>query len=159
MPSTTSSSVAMPLASSTVMTPSLPTFCIASAIILPISVSPLAEIVPTLAVSAGLVIFLERLCSSSTTAVTALSMPRFRSIGFMNEPDGPEARHRQGGYRRRRGAAEALQEDHQPGGNRQGRHDLRQRRNRDRQDDRRGDAEGRQRGCHHRRGSQGHCDR
>ncbi len=35
MPSTTSSSVSAVLASSTVMTPSLPTFCIASAIILP----------------------------------------------------------------------------------------------------------------------------
>jgi hypothetical protein len=33
----------MPLASSTVMTPSLPTFCIASAIISPISARPLAE--------------------------------------------------------------------------------------------------------------------
>src|SRR4051812_31168397 len=53
MPSTTSSSVAMPLASSTVITPSLPTFCIASEIILPISVSPLAEKGPTCAVSAG----------------------------------------------------------------------------------------------------------
>ena len=73
----------MPLASSTVMTPSLPTFCIASAIILPMSASPLAEIVPTWAVSAGVVIFLVRFFSSSTTAVTALSMPRFRSIGFM----------------------------------------------------------------------------
>jgi hypothetical protein len=37
MPSTTSSSVSAVLASSTVMTPSLPTFCMASAIILPIS--------------------------------------------------------------------------------------------------------------------------
>src|SRR5690348_12176411 len=73
----------MPLASSTVITPSLPTFCIASAIILPISVSPLAEMVPTWAVSAGVVIFLVRFFSSSTTAVTARSMPRFRSIGFM----------------------------------------------------------------------------
>ena len=83
MPSTTSSSVWMPLASSTVMTPSLPTFCIASAIILPISTSPLAAMAPTCAVSAGVVIFLERFFSSSTTAATALSMPRFRSIGFM----------------------------------------------------------------------------
>ena len=38
-------------ASSTVMTPSLPTFFIASAIILPISVSPFARIVPTCAMS------------------------------------------------------------------------------------------------------------
>src|SRR6185437_10968359 len=83
MPSTTSSSVWMPLASSTVITPSLPTFCMASAIILPISVSPFAEMVPTCAVSAGVVILRERAFSSSTTALTALSTPRFRSIGFM----------------------------------------------------------------------------
>ena len=48
----------MPLASSTVMTPSLPTFCIAWAIILPISVSPLAEMEPTCAASAEVEIFL-----------------------------------------------------------------------------------------------------
>src|SRR5579859_2904571 len=83
MPSTTSSSVSMPLASSTVMTPSLPTFCMAEAIISPISVSPLAEIVPTCAVSAWVVTFLLRFFSSSTRAMTALSTPRFTSIGFM----------------------------------------------------------------------------
>jgi hypothetical protein len=43
MPSTTSSSVSRLFASSTVITPSLPTFCIASAIILPIEVSPGAD--------------------------------------------------------------------------------------------------------------------
>jgi hypothetical protein len=42
----------MPFASSTVITPSLPTFCMARAIISPISLSPFAEIVPTCAVSA-----------------------------------------------------------------------------------------------------------
>ena len=42
---------------------------------------------------------------------------------------------------------------------RPGRHDLGQRREVDRRDDRRGDAEGRQRGCHHRRGSQDRRDR
>src|ERR1700733_4526774 len=73
----------MPFASSTVMTPSLPTFCIASAIMRPISTSPFAEMVPTCAVSASVVIFLLRFLSSSTKAVTALSTPRFRSIGFM----------------------------------------------------------------------------
>jgi hypothetical protein len=41
----------MPLASSTVMTPSLPTFSMASARILPMSGSPLAEMVPTCAIS------------------------------------------------------------------------------------------------------------
>ena len=41
----------MVFASSTVITPSLPTFFIASAIISPISVSPFALIVPTCAMS------------------------------------------------------------------------------------------------------------
>ena len=83
MPSTTSSSVSRLFASSTVMTPSLPTFCIASAIISPISRSPLAEIVPTWAISSLVETFFERFLTSSTTASTARSMPRFRSIGFM----------------------------------------------------------------------------
>ena len=82
MPSTTSSSVSRLFASSTVMTPSLPTFCIARAIISPISRSPLAEIVPTWAISSLVAIFFERLLTSWTTASTARSMPRFRSIGL-----------------------------------------------------------------------------
>ena len=65
------------------MTPSLPTFCIALAIMSPISRSPLAEMVPTWAISSVVETFLERFCTSSTTASTAMSMPRFRSIGFM----------------------------------------------------------------------------
>src|SRR6516164_918908 len=83
MPSTMSSSVASDLASSTVMTPSLPTFFMASASILPISVSPLAEMVPTCAISSLVETFFERFWMSLTTASTAKSMPRFRSIGFM----------------------------------------------------------------------------
>ena len=83
MPSTTSSSVARLLASSTVITPSLPTRSIASAIILPISSSPFAEIVPTCATSSEVDIFFDRDTSESTTASTAMSMPRLRSIGFM----------------------------------------------------------------------------
>src|SRR5881396_1468509 len=83
MPSTSSSSFSRPLPSSTVITPSLPTLSIASAIVLPIDSSALAEIAPTWEISLlvvhGLLIFL----SSSTTAITALSMPRLRSIGFM----------------------------------------------------------------------------
>src|SRR6185295_5719607 len=83
MPSTRSSSFSRPLPSSTVITPSLPTLSIASAIVLPIDSSALAEIAPTCAISLlvlhGLLIFF----SSSTTAVTARSMPRFKSIGFM----------------------------------------------------------------------------
>src|SRR5689334_1703421 len=83
MPSTTSSSVSRLFASSTVMTPSLPTFCIAWAIISPISRSPLAEIVPTWAISSLVETFFERFLTSLTTASTAMSTPRFRSIGFM----------------------------------------------------------------------------
>src|SRR5688572_7606873 len=83
MPSTTSSSVSSDLASSTVMTPSLPTFFMASARNFPISKSPLEEMVPTWAISSFEVTFLEFLTRSATTASTAMSIPRFRSIGFM----------------------------------------------------------------------------
>src|SRR4051794_1665260 len=83
MPSTMSSSVSRLLASSTVITPSLPTFCIAFARKSPISLSPFAEIVPTCAISSFDVTFLELALRCSTTASTARSMPRFRSIGFM----------------------------------------------------------------------------
>src|ERR1700730_1154515 len=83
MPSTISTSVSSALASSTVMTPSLPTFCIACAIILPILLSPFDEMVPTWAISAEEPTFLARLSISFTTAATAMSMPRFRSIGFI----------------------------------------------------------------------------
>src|ERR1700686_5015502 len=83
MPSTTSSSVSRDFASSTVITPSLPTFFMASARNLPISASPLAEMVPTWAISSFEVTFLEFLTRSATTASTARSIPRFRSIGFM----------------------------------------------------------------------------
>src|SRR5215469_10698866 len=83
MPSTTSSSVSRLLASSTVITPSLPTFFIASARKRPISLSPLAEMVPTCEISEFDVTFFEFFFSSSTTVSTARSMPRLRSIGFM----------------------------------------------------------------------------
>src|SRR5215213_1683085 len=83
MPSTTSSSVVRLLASSTVITPSLPTFCIASASMRPTSASPFEEIVPTWAISSEVVTFFERDCRSLTTASTARSTPRLRSIGFM----------------------------------------------------------------------------
>src|SRR6185312_8932224 len=83
MPSTTSSSVSKDFASSTVITPSLPTFFIASARNFPISTSPLAEIVPTWAISSLEVTFFEFFFRSSTTASTARSMPRLRSIGFI----------------------------------------------------------------------------
>src|SRR6266446_140371 len=83
MPSTTSSSVSKLLASSTVITPSLPTLSIALAIMSPIALSPLADTVPTWAISALVETFLERLLSSSITNSAARSMPRLRSIGFM----------------------------------------------------------------------------
>src|SRR5215468_8239019 len=86
MPSTISTSVSSALASSTVITPSLPTFCMASAIILPTLVSPLAASVPTCATSAEEPTFFARFSMSLTTAWTAISMPRFRSIAFMPAP-------------------------------------------------------------------------
>src|SRR5512144_2453829 len=82
MPSTVSSVVSRPFASSTVMTPSLPTLSIASAILSPISLSPLAEIDPTWAISFRPLVGTEIRFSSSTTASTALSMPRFSDIGL-----------------------------------------------------------------------------
>src|SRR6202041_2670654 len=82
-PSTTSSSVSRDFASSTVITPSLPTFFMASARNLPISTSPLAEIVPTWAISSLEVTSFEFFFRSATTASTARSMPRLRSIGFI----------------------------------------------------------------------------
>jgi hypothetical protein len=66
-----------------VITPSLPTFFMASAIILPIDLSPLAEIVPTCAISSEDCTFRARCSMSLTTALVARSMPRLRSIGFI----------------------------------------------------------------------------
>src|ERR1700727_840447 len=83
MPSTMSTSATSDLFSSTVMTPSLPTFCIACAIILPIAASPLDEIVPICATSEEEATGLARFSISLTTANTAISMPRLRSIGFL----------------------------------------------------------------------------
>src|ERR1700709_1794224 len=83
LPSAISTSVSSDLFSSTVMTPSLPTFCIAWAIILPIAASPLDEMVPICAISDDEATALARFSRSLTTAVTAISMPRLRSIGFI----------------------------------------------------------------------------
>src|SRR3569623_1919643 len=83
MPSTTSSSFSRPEPSSTVMTPSLPTLSIASAMILPMASSELAEMVPTWAIALLSVQGLDIFLSSATAADTALSIPRFKSIGFM----------------------------------------------------------------------------
>src|SRR5216683_2323251 len=81
MPSTTSSWVSNPRASSTVITPSLPTFSIASAIISPIVESLLAEIVPTCAISLRSLVGLDRFLSSPVIASTARLIPRFSDIG------------------------------------------------------------------------------
>ena len=83
IPSTTSNSVSSVLASSTVITPSFPTRCMASAIIEPISDSPLAETVPTWAISEEVLIFFDCFSTSAITAFAARSIPRFKSIGFM----------------------------------------------------------------------------
>src|SRR5467141_2690345 len=82
MPSTTSSTVSADFDSSTVMTPSLPTFSIASAIRLPIVLSLLEAIVATWAISFLSLGDLLSFFSSSVTASTAASMPRLRPIGL-----------------------------------------------------------------------------
>ncbi len=71
----------MLLASSTVITPSLPTLSIASAMILPIVSSLFAEMVPTWATMLPLTGF-DIFFSSAVIASTAFSMPRLMSIGF-----------------------------------------------------------------------------
>src|SRR5713101_1212094 len=83
MPSTTSSVVSRPFASSTVMTPSLPTLSIALLMMSPMVASPFAEMVPTWAISLGSLVCLVSFFSSSTTAFTAFSMPRLISIGLL----------------------------------------------------------------------------
>src|SRR6267143_670432 len=82
MPSTTSSTVSADFDSSTVITPSLPTFSIASAIRLPIVLSLLEAIVATCAISFLSLVDLLSFFSSSVTASTAASMPRLRPIGL-----------------------------------------------------------------------------
>src|SRR5437870_7064713 len=81
MPSTTSSSVAMAWLSSTVMTPSLPTLSMASAMRLPICSSWL-EIAATWATSSWPLTGTESFLISSTTASTAFSMPSLSCIGL-----------------------------------------------------------------------------
>ncbi len=83
MPSTTSSTVSIDLASSTVITPSRPTFSMASEMIWPMVVSLLAEMVPTCAISWESRVGLDILASSAVMLSTAFSMPRLSSIGFM----------------------------------------------------------------------------
>src|SRR6266581_488357 len=85
MPSTTSSTVSMDFASSTVMVPSFPTLSIASAMISPMVVSQLAETVATCLISSLSFTFLAILSSCSTAAATALLMPRWMPMGLAPE--------------------------------------------------------------------------
>ena len=82
MPSTTSRTVSADFDSSTVMTPSLPTFSMASAIRLPMVLSLLEAIVATWAISFLSLVDFDIFLSSSTTASTALSMPRLSPMGL-----------------------------------------------------------------------------
>src|SRR3989304_2467782 len=106
MPSTTSSTVSADLDSSTVITPSLPTFSIASAIRLPMVLSLLEAMVATWAISFLSLVDLDIFFSSATTASRAGSIPRFLGDGRAAEllvddditPPGPHRgldRHRQ----------------------------------------------------------------
>ncbi len=63
------------------ITPSLPTFCIASAIISPTEVSLFAEMVPTCAMAVSSSQGCAASFRVSTAAATALSIPLFKSIG------------------------------------------------------------------------------
>ena len=78
---TMSRDVSIDLASSTVITPSLPTLSIASAMILPMVSSLLAEMVPTWATMLPLTGF-DIFFSSPVRASTAFSTPRLMSIGL-----------------------------------------------------------------------------
>ena len=75
-----SSVVSIDLASSTVIVPSCPTFSMASAMMLPMVVSPLAEIDAMAAMSGRPLTGTDIFLSSSTTQATALSMPRLTAM-------------------------------------------------------------------------------
>ena len=90
MPSTHSTSVFRLLPSSTVITPSLPTFSMASANRSPISVSLLLATVPTWAISFLLLIEIDIFCSFSVMSATAFSMPCFICSGIDAGHDGLE---------------------------------------------------------------------
>ena len=81
MPSTVSMSMPKVCDSSTVMTPSLPTTSMASAILSPISLSA-AEMAPTSAISSLVSMSLAFFLTSATIASTAFSMPRRTASGL-----------------------------------------------------------------------------
>src|SRR4030095_9806777 len=82
MPSTTSRAVSIPLASSTVTTPSLPTLSMASAMRLPMAGALCAAIVATWAISFLSFVDFDIFWSSLTTCSTACSIPRWSPRGF-----------------------------------------------------------------------------
>src|SRR5216683_2968222 len=91
MPSTTSSTVSADFDSSTVMTPSLPTFSMASATRLPMVLSLLAAMEATCAISFLSFVDFDIFFSSATTTSTSLSMvglPNFLSMTTLR-PLGP----------------------------------------------------------------------
>jgi hypothetical protein len=75
--------------------------------------------------------------TTATVLAQSICSEASKYVAGRHEPDGPEARHRQGRDQRRRGAQEDQQAVHDQQGNRAGRRDLGQRRRGDRQDDRR----------------------
>src|ERR1035437_4945761 len=80
MPSTISSSVAMPCESSTVITPSWPTLSMASAMSSPMT-SSTEDMAATLATSSWPLTGVDRRLTSATTAATAVSIPLLSSMG------------------------------------------------------------------------------
>ena len=89
--------------------------------------------------------------TTATVLAQAIVRRRHEIRGCRHEPDGPEARHRQGGDDCDRRTHEDLQALHDQQGNRPGRLDFGQREPRHRQDHRRRDGQGRQGRRHHRR--------
>mmetsp|Transcript_16930 Transcript_16930/g.37643 ORF Transcript_16930/g.37643 Transcript_16930/m.37643 type:complete len:202 (+) Transcript_16930:1140-1745(+) len=83
MPSMTSSSFCRVFPSWMVITPSLPTRSMASLRRSPMARSPLAEMVPTCAISSLVVISLEISSNTVTILSTASCAPLLRSMGFM----------------------------------------------------------------------------
>ena len=82
MPSTYSTSVWMPFDSSTVITPSLPTFSIVSPMSSPMVGSLFAEMEATCAICSRAFTLIELRPTRSTTASAPFSRPRFSDIGF-----------------------------------------------------------------------------
>ena len=72
----------MLFASSTVMTPSLPTLFMASAMMFPMVASLLADMVPTWAISSWSLVGLDIFFSSATATSVAFSIPLLMAMGL-----------------------------------------------------------------------------